>query len=1313
LPNIAFSPYIDLKVTTKTEHDELVETPFRVGDWLVEPRLNRLTRGEESIQIEHKMMDVLVCLAERPGDLVPRQHIIDTVWVIEFISEGTLTRIVAELRRALGDDAREPRFIETIRGKGYRLLVPVEVEQRDSAKIAQFPARAAEDDRNPYPGLAAFTEADAEFFFGREAEVNDLWRKITSRRLLAVIGPSGVGKTSFLRAGLLPATPEGWGTLICQPGEAPFAALARALVPEISDDPEVVSKLVDFETNAPHLFTRWRERHHRALLIVDQFEEIFTLNPPDVQARFAELLGTIARNADIHVLLSMRDDFLYRCQAHSELRPVLDGLTALQQPEAEALRRALVKPAQRLGFRFESDQLPAEMIGEVGGERGGLPMLAFAVAWLWEKRDRRHRVITRQAYDDIGGVGGALARHAEATIDRIGSGRIPIVRELFRNLITAEGTRAVREWDELLSVFSDSQRESSEEVVRALIDARLLTSYELRDESEEPTRRVEVIHESLLANWPRLVRWRTKDQEGAQLREELRQAARTWNEHGRTDDFLWTGKAYREFSVWREDYSGGLTENEEAFAEDMTRHAQRRKRRRRLAATAAFALLLVVLAIVGGFWRRSAVDSRRAEAANLFSLAQLHLEEYPTGAIAYAIASLELADKPEVRRFALGALWRGPTEFRLSTPSPYSLDFGPDGRWLATADPGGGGKLWPSDGGPPMALEGSDVAMDIRTSPRGDLVAANMNTERRELGLWSFPEGRFLRSFDLGDQGFTQVFVFSPDGKHVMTSTEPLAAKPRDLVFRSWPVEGGQPVLVARLPLHPSSDFVFADVDPTWSRLSWPDGRRVRIARLEGATLHLASATSVGHERAIGGQVFDKQGRQLATADKGGTIRVWSLTGGAPELTHTLGGKGGLYAASLMFDPSGSMLAAGGGSLWDLTAPPHTEPLRVGDSFGLAFAPAGDWLATGGGSVSLWPLARTYPRVLRGHEEGIAGLAFAPDGTRLVSTSEDGSVRVWSLRRGVGDRSRILFQYEEALSYPCRLAIAPDGSFFVVGNLMGKVTFLPLDGGPARDLTGFTDVIRSLAVGPGGRLVAAGAGKFIREEAVVRVWNLESGEVRVLDAGDGESILDLKFTRDGGLWVASRTRLRRWQLAVDPPSVVTDVDLSVPDGTKVFCDDLSRDDRLLLLGADDGRLWTQDLYTGETRELISHAGRAVWASFGASGEIVVSADALGGVRVGPVNGEAPHLLLGHKGEVRAVAVSPDGRWIASGGADSTIRLWPMPDLSKPPLHTLPRAELIAKLKTLTNLRAVRDSKSSTGWKIEVGPFPGWETAPTW
>ena len=193
---------------------------------------------------------------------------------------------------------------------------------------------------------------------------------------------------------------------------------------------------------------------------------------------------------------------------------------------------------------------------------------------------------------------------------------------------------------------------------------------------------MEIIHESLLANWPRLVRWQTQDADAAQLRDQLRQAARTWNEHDRSDDMLWMGSAYREFASWRERYPGGLPETEEAFGAAMTALAGRRRRRRRIAVAAIIAVLIVGLTVVGSFWQRSVRDARRAEASSLLSQAQLELESYPSAAVAYATASLELSDSPEARHLALEALWKGPTAFVVSEGYSNLIGFSSDGKFL-------------------------------------------------------------------------------------------------------------------------------------------------------------------------------------------------------------------------------------------------------------------------------------------------------------------------------------------------------------------------------------------------------------------------------------------------------------------------------------------------------------------------------------------------------------------------------------------------------------------------------------------------------
>ena len=202
---------------------------------------------------------------------------------------------------------------------------------------------------------------------------------------------------------------------------------------------------------------------------------------------------------------------------------------------------------------FEDEALATDMLGAVEGERGALPLLAFAAARVWERRDRTQGLLTRSAYQAIGGVAGALAQHAEATLGTVGGEKLPLVRELFRNLVTAEGTRAVRDVDELLTVFPGIQRTDAEVVLKTLIDPRLLTSYEAHatEPGQRAGRRVDVVHESLLSAWPRLVRWRTEDEGSAQLRDQLRQAAHLWEEKGRPDDLLWTGTSYRDTGLAR------------------------------------------------------------------------------------------------------------------------------------------------------------------------------------------------------------------------------------------------------------------------------------------------------------------------------------------------------------------------------------------------------------------------------------------------------------------------------------------------------------------------------------------------------------------------------------------------------------------------------------------------------------------------------------------------------------------------------------------------------------------------------------------
>ncbi|MGH9323250.1 MAG: winged helix-turn-helix domain-containing protein [Vicinamibacteria bacterium] len=328
---------------------------YYVGEWLVEPEQSRVVRGSESRKLDPKSVQVLTFLAEHPDEVLSKERIIDFVWNGAFVSEEVLTTAIWSLRKALGDDAKEPRYIQTIPRQGYRLIAPVE-------RVGAPAQRQWEP--SPYPGLSAFSERDAPYFFGREEEVEALWSKLQERRLLGVIGPSGAGKSSLLRAGLIPSCPPGWGVFLRQPRNDPFLSFEGVDV--------------------------WRTKFTEALLIVDQFEELFTLNDEETERRFSELLGRWAESG-VHVLLSMRDDFLIRCHAHPALAPVFEKLTPILPLSGAALRKSLVEPARAVGYRFEDESLVAEILGEVSREKGALPLVAFAAWKLWEKRDREGR----------------------------------------------------------------------------------------------------------------------------------------------------------------------------------------------------------------------------------------------------------------------------------------------------------------------------------------------------------------------------------------------------------------------------------------------------------------------------------------------------------------------------------------------------------------------------------------------------------------------------------------------------------------------------------------------------------------------------------------------------------------------------------------------------------------------------------------------------------------------------------------------------------------------------------------------------------
>jgi WD40 repeat protein len=854
---------------------------------------------------------------------------------------------------------------------------------------------------------------------------------------------------------------------------------------------------------------------------------------------------------------------------------------------------------------------------------------------------------------------------------------------------------------------------------------------------------VEIIHESLLANWPRLVRWQTQDADSARLRDELRQAARTWDEHERSTDYLWTGRAFREYSVWREAYSGGLSELEEQFSRATTAHAKRRKRRRRMVTAAAFIVLLGVLGVVSVSRQQAIAEADRAEAAKLVALGTMAFEFDRTEGLAHAIASLERADTQEGRRLALRSLWAGPPAILLPDPptsfsgpalpariSPHSLAISPDGRFLAAGYMKGVLRVFPRDGGEPLTLQAFDEDQGfvrfLFFSADGSYLVGGADTARGEVRVWETEAWELEHVLKPPEPAESLVAaggwsvgygLVEPDRSSVLTVVfQPAEGEDDDTgrwLLRRWPLDGGPSQLVGEAE---GLRLVTASLDLARGLLASGLEMELQLHRLD--TLGREPPRIIGrHSDRIGYRLaFDPMGELLVACDAGGVLRMWPTDGDGwrPQLElETTGTWGGIA-----FNPDGSRLVHGSGSgawQWDLQGPSFGEPQRFGiratDVWEVAFTPDGRWLAMASEGhqpyrLTLWPLSNKYPRVLRTSEGSVGEpVFFHPDCSRVFTSIElqDDSWKIlsWPLTGGVGIEPTEVFEGRS-------VTMDRQGRFLVARDWGGGLWKVPLDGSPPV-LLGIEDSWSKMDLDPTGRYLA-GLLNTAQDNWTVWVFDFETGElVEIEPPGEG-STNSRYFDSAGRLLMARDGVLSRWDRATRATEVLFDEGVPfarpIGDGSRVWVGWEGTGYRSIL-----------DLEDGLRQPFPqAHQQLPSVLMVDQSGSIVVSGHSDGDVRVGPVFGEEVHLLLGHSESFANVdAISPDGKWIASIDDDGSVYVWPMPDFSKRPFHLLPYGELMTRLKALTNFRAVPDPEARTGYTVQPDfeAYRGWAEVPEW
>jgi len=1102
----------------------------------------------------------------------------------------------------------------------------------------------------PYRGLQAFDEEHAGFFFGRDSDIQRLVEKLKASRFLAVLGPSGSGKSSLARAGLVPALRKGaapgsdtWTILIIKPGNSPLTTLAAHLT-QLSPG-EGMAKTLDRMVEDPrtlHLSTSLALAANpdasNVLWVVDQFEEVFTLCADD-RARemfLANLLyaGSVP-DGQTTVVLALRADFYAKCAAYPEFSTRIAAHQFLVSPlENDSLRKAVEEPARLVGLEFERG-LVETILQDVADRPGALPLLEHALLELWERR--RGKMLTLEGYRESGGVQGAIAKRAEAVFGSFAKAQQVIARRLLLRLTQpGEGTEDTRRRAAIEELITQPVEGSAvEEVVRAMSDARLLTAS--RDE-RTGQQFVDISHEALIRSWPRLRGWIDEDRAGLRVLRRITEAAQDWQKSNWEEDILYRGTRLSEALEWEAknqgvlnpversflSASGALQEQVKAEAEHRRQkdieHAQQlavaRRRARRLYKWVAIVLVIGLLGTALAFVQKRAADrSRRVALADELATAALAADD-PKLAVLLAAEAVDLARtgpaEDSLRRTLAGDHLRRSINVTGPGVEPVfvrSAAFSPDGKLIVTGDDSGDVVVWDVTQNPPvvvtMLVGHTGPISSVAFSPR-DPNRVVSSSEDDSAILWDVVSGKPLQIWPHDSNVYDA--EFSADGQRVVTAGD-------DRRVRVWSINSSAPLATLK---QQNATLWCAAFDPQNDNLLvFGGGSNTAVAWDWSA--NLVTMTFVSHTDSVRSVAFSPDGSHLLTASADGTARVWDVESGESTVSM-LGHTGGVFDAAL--SPDGRLVATASGDetvrLWDSVSGRELEVLRGHRAKvrSVAFSPDGGSIlsASEEGKAFFWAVSAGEESL--DHSDGVLSAAFSPDGRLVATSSSGGTTSVWDYRLG----RTVAVMYPPIESRARYVAFSPDGRLLVT-------TYAPLQVGAA-------------AGGPVPPIV----------------WSLTTGQEEALPLrSGGQTVNRATFSPDGlFLLTASEDGVARiWELAsgrlvvqLGPVAPMRDAEFS-PDGLHI------------VTASADGtvRIWDA-AGQGQPLVLSGHTDAVESAVFDPTGARLVTAGADGTAVVWDAGSGTQLLALsGHQGGVYSAAFSPDGKLIVTAGKDHTTRVW--------------------------------------------------------